>query len=274
MRHAFSLVELSIVLVILGLLTGGVLAGKSLVRAAKLRSVANDYSRYVTATYAFRDKYLALPGDMTNASSFWGAQDSGDGLGTDCTNTVSTSTLTCNGNGDGLIGGELTTDVNDRTTWYERFRAWQHLANAGMIEGTYKGVQLWGSNAHGDKTTQPASRISSVIGYAYYATYFNITWAAFFSNVPGSTVIVFGGFGTASTDPGATTSTGPALTPTEAWNIDTKLDDGKPGYGKMQATKGIAAGDAWSGCTTTTVASTAAYGLSTDDVLCALYLRL
>jgi len=71
MKNGFSLVELSIVLVIVGLLVGGVLTGKSLIRAADLRSVSTDYEGYRTATSAFRDKYFGLPGDITNASSFW-----------------------------------------------------------------------------------------------------------------------------------------------------------------------------------------------------------
>jgi prepilin-type N-terminal cleavage/methylation domain-containing protein len=74
-QSAFSLVELSIVLVILGLLVGGVLMGQSLIRAAELRRVVTDYNKYTTAVQSFRDKYFALPGDMTNAQNFWGVQD-------------------------------------------------------------------------------------------------------------------------------------------------------------------------------------------------------
>ncbi|PZU43073.1 MAG: prepilin-type cleavage/methylation domain-containing protein, partial [Sphingomonas sp.] len=65
--HGFSLVELSIVLVILGLLTGGILGGQSLIRAAEIRSIGVDFNRFSTATYTFRDKYMGLPGDITNA---------------------------------------------------------------------------------------------------------------------------------------------------------------------------------------------------------------
>ena len=73
MKKAFSLVELSIVLVILGLLVGGILTGQSLIRAAELRSVTTEFSQYQTAVMTFRDKYFAIPGDMKNARDFWGA---------------------------------------------------------------------------------------------------------------------------------------------------------------------------------------------------------
>ena len=99
MRHGFSLVELSIVLVILGLLTGGILAGQSLVRASELRAVSSEYQRYATAMHAFRDKYFAIPGDMTNATKFWGddATACADGAVADGTPG------TCNGNGNGIL---------------------------------------------------------------------------------------------------------------------------------------------------------------------------
>ena len=72
MQRGFSLVELSIVLVILGLLTGGILAGQSLIRASELRAVSTEFQRYVAAVNTFRDKYFMLPGDMSNATAFWG----------------------------------------------------------------------------------------------------------------------------------------------------------------------------------------------------------
>mgnify|MGYP001100732306 CR=1 FL=1 len=69
-RIGFSLVELSIVLVILGLLVGGILGGKSLIKAAELRSISTEQAQWNTAIKAFRDKYFMLPGDMNNATSF------------------------------------------------------------------------------------------------------------------------------------------------------------------------------------------------------------
>ena len=72
-KQGFSLVELSIVLVILGLLTGGILTGQSLIRAAELRSVTTEFQKYQTAMMTFRDRYMALPGDMRNATAFLGS---------------------------------------------------------------------------------------------------------------------------------------------------------------------------------------------------------
>ncbi|MFZ4540565.1 MAG: pilus assembly FimT family protein [Rickettsiales bacterium] len=78
-QRAFSLVELSIVLVILGLLVGGILSGQALIRASELRAVVTEYNRHAVDTKTFRDKYFALPGDMANATSFWGRVGGGAG---------------------------------------------------------------------------------------------------------------------------------------------------------------------------------------------------
>jgi len=64
----FSLLELSIVLVIIGLIAGGIVAGSSMIRAAELRAVLTELTQYQTATNTFRDKYLGLPGDLRNAT--------------------------------------------------------------------------------------------------------------------------------------------------------------------------------------------------------------
>ena len=132
MRQGFSLVELSIVLVILGLLTGGILAGQSLIRASQLRAVTTEHDRYVAAVQTFRDKYFALPGDMTNATKFWGAADGGDGIGFDCRGAETADIRTCNGNGDGRIGGALRMSVD--SSWEGEIHA-KHGIIAGRVTG-------------------------------------------------------------------------------------------------------------------------------------------
>lgn len=124
-ESAFSLLELSIVLVIIGLLSAGILVGQSLIRAAELRSVTSDQQRYKTAINTFRDKYSALPGDMRNATAFWGKDNA---LCSTQTGTVAVPG-TCNGNNNGIWDLDMV----------ENYRAWQHLSNAGVIEGSYSG---------------------------------------------------------------------------------------------------------------------------------------
>ena len=221
MRSGFSLVELSIVLVILGLLTGGILAGQNLIRAAELRSVMTDMQRYQTAIMTFREKYFAMPGDMANATAFWGAEDANV---VTCGVTPSDGPETCDGDGNGQI------------TWgnqsYELFRAWQHLANAGLIEGSYEGT----AGAQGASDADVGRNVpSSKMGTAGF-TIRHFTASDFSSNVnyfniayTGHTII----FGD-NPDPSCNCVTYiPILMPEEAWNIDKKFDDGRPGIGNV-----------------------------------------
>jgi len=139
-KHAFSLVELSIVLVILGLLTGGILGGQSLIRAAEMRSISTEHARWVAAAQTFRDKYFALPGDMSNATKFWGTADAAS-----CSLTSTGDARTCDGNGNGVLNYSFSGN-----TAHEHFRFWQQLANAGLIEGNYSGTRNYLSTDGGE----------------------------------------------------------------------------------------------------------------------------
>lgn len=134
-RKAFSLVELSIVLVILGLLTGGILTGQSLIRASELRSVATEYQRYITATQTFRDKYFAIPGDMNNATRFWGRHSTDGWCVTNSSAAVNAATGTCDGTGDRLVNWGPAASQSG-----ENFQYWRQLALAGMIEGSLQAL--------------------------------------------------------------------------------------------------------------------------------------
>jgi len=264
-RHAFSLVELSIVLVILGLLTGGILAGQSLIRAAELRSISSDYQRYATSIGTFRDKYMALPGDMTNATSFWGA---GTCPGTSA-NTATAQTTTCNGDGDGVIEqAEASTSTSNGL-----YRFWQHLANAGLIEGAYTGV----SNNAAYNTTYsniglnvPAGRISNSGWTMYPLGVIAISDTSYFEGSYGNN-FVFGGGQTS----GITNIAN--LKPEEAWSIDTKLDDGKPAVGNVLTfeSQGGATSAACSDLAASNASSRAAsvYALSNTSINCTLILK-
>lgn len=165
---------------------------------------------------------------MPNAVKYWGAQAGATTDGKDSTcaalTTAATGTATCNGDGDGKIANTTTNDP------YEVFRAWQHLANAGMIEGSYSGVR--GPNAiwHGiPGTNVPRSKVSgggwSILAPGIYAG--DVNWF----NVAYGNVVVFGGIISTSL------TFNPLIKAEEAYNIDMKMDDGQPHLGRVLTMK-------------------------------------
>lgn len=115
---AFTLIELSIVLIIVGLLAAGVLVGRDLIRAAEVRAQVGQIEKMNTAVNAFRLKYNCLPGDCASAVSFGLGVSNGDGE---------------NGNGNDQIENLF----SGTTTNLEQSNFWYHLSGAQMIEGKY-----------------------------------------------------------------------------------------------------------------------------------------
>ena len=246
-RQAFSLVELSIVLVILGLLVGGVLSGQSLIRAAQLRAVTTEYQRYTTAIGTFRDKYFALPGDMTNASAFGWLDGAGAAVS--------------NGDGNGQITSNATANLNETSLF------WVELADAGLIEGSYTMIAATTLTAG---TNNPRSRMNNGGWNVYYLGTQTVTPTNYYENSYGN-AFFFGG-GTNVIVP-----TG-ILKSEEAWNIDTKLDDGKPQTGTVTTLESQGSATAGSGCGNAAAASTAtavtAYDLAnTSATACSLIFK-
>lgn len=259
----FSLVELSIVLVVVGLLTGGVLGGKSLIRASELRSISADMGKYQGAIIAFRTKYNGLPGDMSNASSYWPNQ------------CVDIAGNTCNGNSDGKI---TIRDITVENKWcVEQLRAWQTLALSGLVEGAYTGN--WPIQA---QLTVPAARSGLGLYYINYITLSGRTGNAIqFSNGLSSAAanIASSGAVTPSINYGdcyevsgqascASSSAiggkdesamvgGSTLKPLDAFNIDSKMDDGVPNKGDIRGNNGYqTTGSLNTGCTATSGGNT------------------
>lgn len=250
MKHGFSLVELSIVLVILGLLTGGILAGQNLIRAAEMRSITTQLSSYMTAAQTFRDKYFAIPGDFKDATKFWGSAG-GSGLATDaaCDPSTATAPATCNGNGDGQVEDVIV------GTNHEPFLFWQQLANAGLIEGSYTGVTGTGSTRdHNIGENAPASRIST-IGFSTRTMGDRTSADTFYFEGSYGNVFHVGG-----ESPQLTTER--AFSPEENWNIDTKMDDGRPAIGNVRVMK------SHTGCHTSTTPATSEYNLTVTSKEC------
>lgn len=255
-RSGFTLVEMAIVLVILGLLAGGILAGQALIRASELRAVTTEFQQYASAANTFRDKYIMLPGDMNNATTYWGKADPTPST---CRRTPTNDTTTCDGDGDGRMG-------SNNAIANENFAFWKQLANAGLIKGSYTGS---GAPVASYLTPSPLNAPTSKVGNNALWTVFHpvggyITGAAYFQGPDYGNFLMltreFGG--------GANNQIGLALLPPEeAWTIDSKTDDGIPGTGKILSN--------YTNCTTGGVSNSdvanARYLLTARDVRCMLF---
>jgi prepilin-type N-terminal cleavage/methylation domain-containing protein len=116
-QSGFTLVEIAIVLVIIGLLLGGILKGQELINSAKVKNLANDFRVVPTYIYAFQDKFKALPGDDTQVV----AHVSGATL----------ATTPASSQGNGVINGNW----NSTTNTDESRLFWQHVRLANLAAG-------------------------------------------------------------------------------------------------------------------------------------------
>lgn len=144
-QAGFTLIELAIVLVIIGLLLGGVLRGQELINSAKVKNMARDFQNVQVYVYGYQDKYKALPGDDTAVA-----------------NHVNGGTKATNGTqGNGVIQGnwDTTTDGDESCVF------WQHVRLAGLAPGS-----TTISCASGN-TYQPRNADGGVIGVTGVASF-------------------------------------------------------------------------------------------------------
>jgi len=111
-QSGFTLVEIAIVLVIIGLLLGGVLKGQEMIKNAEIRSVITDVGGITTAMYAYRDRYNAIPGD--------------DGSGVTHTGVVSSD-----GNGNGVLLDVSGSAPAEEANFFAHLRAVNLLTGSG-----------------------------------------------------------------------------------------------------------------------------------------------
>jgi prepilin-type N-terminal cleavage/methylation domain-containing protein len=229
-RRGFTLIELSIVLVIIGLIVGGILVGQNLINAATIRAQITQIEKYQTATNTFREKYGYLPGDITpSAVAQFGFT------------AIPTRAGTI-GQGDG--NGELDGWTQAYNQSGENLFFWEDLStNSRLIEGGFNSNTTV-SNCVSITTCSvyfPYAKISNgafVYVYSGYANGFpgncnvssghtecgpNFFGLSFINSITNSNVVQ------------GAIPPAPALTVAQASAIDTKIDDGFPTTGNVLA---------------------------------------
>jgi len=144
----FTLIEIAVVLVIIGLLLGGVLKGQELLTGARVRSVIQQHDHFKAAFFGFMDRYRSPPGDYPAATV------NIPGVSTVCATAG-------NGNGNALI----------EAASGEAILAWDHLSKSGFLNGTYS----CSGNTVVDATTSPRNPYGQFLHLAYDDNYAGTT---------------------------------------------------------------------------------------------------
>ncbi len=243
-KSAFSLIELSIVLIVIGLLVAGVTGGASLIKSSELRSVMSEARGYSVAVSGFFSQFNALPGTF----------DSDLGKPSDVTLTIDP---------DGKI--QYCNNCNSSsTTWTgsDSTVAWFQLDKAGAIDFSGK-LSSAASEKQAPITNFPSSKVKSagwVFDYnANSSQNVVILTAALEAAAAGEEAAA--GKTSPATDDGFAQA---VITPSDALSIDTKIDDGKANSGKIRAA-GTASSSATTGCYLAD-----SYNVSVSDKACAI----
>ncbi len=203
-NKGFSLVELSVVIVLISLIVASILGGKSLLRQSQLKTVFADYQKYKNGYDAFKLKFRAVPGDFKDAIAY--------------------NLSVKNGDGDSILEN-LVYNSNGRTP--EADNAFIHLQRTGIVDSSVEehlfGVSQWGIlGLH-----YPAASISEKVGIRFTSAggfYNGMASCPFYGKVRDINVLTFWSR---------------FVTPAEAYAMDIKTDDGAPDGGNMFASNGI-----------------------------------
>lgn len=198
-KTGFSLVELSIVLIIIGLLISGVVASKQLINQAKIRNIISNANNYQTAINTFVLEFDQLPGDFNDA-----------------VNALGCAAPCVNGNNN----GQITTASATAGAHEEGINAWAHLSLAETINGSFS------VPTNNNDQISAGTNLPDISGIGAFGLYYG-TLQTFARNH----------LTIAAVDTGGTNKTefwdNPALTTADAKKIDSKIDDGIPTKGNV-----------------------------------------
>jgi len=139
-QKGFTLIEIAIVLVIIGLLLGGVLKGQELINTARVRALNNSIDGITAAWFSFQDRYRGFPGDYSQAA----------------VNLPGVATAAVANAGNGLV------DTDE-----ERAFVWTHLQAAGYITGSFDGVDVAEDEYRCDLTSCPDNGFGAGMNLSY-----------------------------------------------------------------------------------------------------------
>lgn len=243
-QSGFTLVEIAIVLVIIGLLLGGILKGQQLINSARVRNMADQNSGVQAAYFGFIDRFRQIPGDMPGATA--------------CA-AIGTVITGCGGT---PVGGDQNGRIDD---WDEAGAVWNHLSASGFLNGSYTGSGITTAATYlggplASPPAVPANAFQQAIMLAYTDDYEAGTSTA-------SVRLAF--------------AFGAGIAPSMLRELDVKLDDGSPVTGVMRPTLDTAntgetgtdmgAALVWTGtpvCVTGAGTAAATYNVDSDNTSC------
>jgi prepilin-type N-terminal cleavage/methylation domain-containing protein len=229
--NGFTLIELSIVLVIIGLIVGGILTGADLIRAAGERATITQIEKFNTATNTFYGKYGYLPGDIPNPTATqFGFAPRGSYAG--------------EGDGNGILQGIVNNAANANYGWVdgggETVMFWVDLTtangmNINLIDGSFSAATATTAATITGTALTSYFPVAKLGGGNYFYVYSNV-----FRDMTGDPTNYFGlsavtGNFTAANCGAPCLQSELGLTVRQAYDIDTKIDDGKPETGRVVA---------------------------------------